>query len=144
MTPLSTRLNNILSSQGMIMYNDMYCGIMYTGHKNRRPSMFKLIGDKIVYVISDDMITIDEGTEDTGECIFPDCSLMNVKGICITCLRRVMSTEKFKEDVLPVFKKKYMVGNKKGFVVTDETKKRISDGQKRRWAERKQLSANSK
>ena len=106
--------------------------------------MFKLIGEKIVYVISDDMITIDEGTENTGDCIFPNCNLMNVKGICITCLRRVMSTEKFKEDVLPVFKKKYMVGNKKGFVVTDETKKRISDGQKRRWAERKRLSANSK
>ena len=107
--------------------------------------MFKLIGDKVAYIMSNDEVVIKESTaEDSNDCMIPGCDVKNVSGICVRCLRRVMSTERYISEVLPIMKKKYNVGNKKGCVQSDATKKRISDGMKRRWAERKQLSANSK
>ena len=54
------------------------------------------------------------------------CEIEELKGICYNCLRQVMATERYQNDVIPFLKKKYnKAGRKKGTPQSQETKDKI-------------------
>jgi hypothetical protein len=83
--------------------------------------MFKIDGEEIVF----------EGQGTTENCMI--CSRTDSGGVCWCCCKELFKTQTFQEVVLPKWRAKYGVGNRLGCIQTEETRRKISVGQKKRW-----------